>query len=54
MSGSVTALEHVLILTDGVEAVTNVVAGAGIRQLFFLDPNGVRLEINVKPVAAAG
>jgi catechol 2,3-dioxygenase-like lactoylglutathione lyase family enzyme len=31
----------------GVEAVRNTVPGAGLRQLFFEDPNGVRIEINV-------
>jgi catechol 2,3-dioxygenase-like lactoylglutathione lyase family enzyme len=32
----------------GVEAVRNHIPGAGLRQLFFDDPNGVRIEINVK------
>jgi catechol 2,3-dioxygenase-like lactoylglutathione lyase family enzyme len=31
----------------GVEAVENTVPGAGLRQLFLRDPNGVRVEINV-------
>jgi catechol 2,3-dioxygenase-like lactoylglutathione lyase family enzyme len=31
----------------GIEAVTNTVPGAGLRQLFFSDPNGVRIELNV-------
>jgi catechol 2,3-dioxygenase-like lactoylglutathione lyase family enzyme len=31
----------------GIEAVTNDVPGAGMRQLFFSDPNGVRIELNV-------
>ena len=31
----------------GVESVTNTVPGAGLRQLFLTDPNGVRVEINV-------
>lgn len=31
----------------GVAPVSNEIAGAGIHQLFFADPNGVRLEINV-------
>ena len=31
----------------GVEAVTNTVAGTGLRQLFLTDPNGVRVEVNV-------
>jgi catechol 2,3-dioxygenase-like lactoylglutathione lyase family enzyme len=31
----------------GVEAVPNAVPGAGLRQLFLSDPNGVRIEINV-------
>ncbi|MFL5830526.1 MAG: VOC family protein [Solirubrobacteraceae bacterium] len=32
----------------GVEAVRNHIPGVGLRQLFFDDPNGVRIEINVK------
>jgi catechol 2,3-dioxygenase-like lactoylglutathione lyase family enzyme len=36
-------LEHA-----GVEPVCNHIPGAGLRQLFFDDPNGVRIEINVK------
>jgi len=31
----------------GVAAVLNTVPGGGPRQLFFDDPNGVRIEINV-------
>ena len=31
----------------GVEAVRNAIPAAGLRQLFFADPNGVRIEINV-------
>jgi catechol 2,3-dioxygenase-like lactoylglutathione lyase family enzyme len=31
----------------GIEAVTNVVPAAGLRQLFFDDPNGVRIELNI-------
>jgi len=33
---------------SGVETVTNEVPGAGLRQLFFTDPNGVRIELNVR------
>jgi catechol 2,3-dioxygenase-like lactoylglutathione lyase family enzyme len=33
----------------GVEPVRNDVAGGGPRQLFFPDPDGVRVEINVRP-----
>jgi catechol 2,3-dioxygenase-like lactoylglutathione lyase family enzyme len=33
----------------GVEPKQNLVPGAGVRQLFFDDPNGVRIEINVMP-----
>ncbi len=33
----------------GVEAVTNDVPAAGIRQLFLDDPNGVRIELNLAP-----
>jgi catechol 2,3-dioxygenase-like lactoylglutathione lyase family enzyme len=32
----------------GVSAVRNMVPGAGLRQVFIDDPNGVRVEINVK------
>ena len=32
----------------GVEAVSNDVPAAGIRQLFIGDPNGVRIELNVR------
>lgn len=32
----------------GVEAVTNNVPAVGIRQLFLDDPNGVRIELNVR------
>ena len=32
----------------GVPAVSNDVPAAGIRQLFFDDPNGVRIELNVR------
>jgi catechol 2,3-dioxygenase-like lactoylglutathione lyase family enzyme len=31
-----------------VPAVANDVPAAGIRQLFFDDPNGVRIELNVR------
>jgi catechol 2,3-dioxygenase-like lactoylglutathione lyase family enzyme len=31
----------------GVDVTTNVVPGAGIRQLFFDDPNGARIELIV-------
>ena len=33
----------------GVEPKENRVPGAGVRQLFFDDPNGVKIEINVMP-----
>ena len=32
----------------GIEAAPNEVPGAGLRQLFLEDPNGVKIEINVK------
>ena len=32
----------------GVEAVSNDVPTAGIRQLFVEDPNGIRVELNVR------
>jgi catechol 2,3-dioxygenase-like lactoylglutathione lyase family enzyme len=31
----------------GVEVATNTVPGVGLRQLFFEDPNGLKIEINV-------
>jgi catechol 2,3-dioxygenase-like lactoylglutathione lyase family enzyme len=31
----------------GIEAHLNVVSGNGLRQLFVLDPNGVKIEINI-------
>jgi catechol 2,3-dioxygenase-like lactoylglutathione lyase family enzyme len=34
---------------SGVERVENTVPGAGIRQVFVEDPNGVTIEINVPP-----
>jgi catechol 2,3-dioxygenase-like lactoylglutathione lyase family enzyme len=33
----------------GVDAATNDVPAAGIRQLFLDDPNGVRIELNLAP-----
>jgi catechol 2,3-dioxygenase-like lactoylglutathione lyase family enzyme len=32
---------------EGVETTTNAVPGAGLRQLFLEDPNGLKIEINV-------
>ncbi|HVN60982.1 MAG TPA: VOC family protein [Gaiellaceae bacterium] len=32
----------------GVDPVTNDVPAAGLRQLFLTDPNGVRIELNVR------
>jgi catechol 2,3-dioxygenase-like lactoylglutathione lyase family enzyme len=32
---------------EGIEARTNAVPGAGLRQLFLEDPNGLKIEINV-------
>jgi catechol 2,3-dioxygenase-like lactoylglutathione lyase family enzyme len=32
----------------GIEAVTNSVPAAGLRQLFLSDPNAVRIELNVR------
>ena len=36
------------LTTKGVRSVRNRVPAAGLRQLFFEDPNGVRVEINVR------
>lgn len=33
---------------EGIDAVANDVPTAGLRQLFFTDPNGVRIELNVR------
>jgi catechol 2,3-dioxygenase-like lactoylglutathione lyase family enzyme len=32
---------------DGIAAIANVVPDAAMRQLFFSDPGGVRIEVNV-------
>jgi hypothetical protein len=32
----------------GIESAANEVPAAGLRQLFIQDPNGVKVEINVK------
>jgi catechol 2,3-dioxygenase-like lactoylglutathione lyase family enzyme len=34
---------------EGIEAVPNTLPGVGLRQLFFEDPNGLKIEINVMP-----
>jgi catechol 2,3-dioxygenase-like lactoylglutathione lyase family enzyme len=34
---------------NGVETKSNTVPGIGMRQLFFSDPNGIKIEINVMP-----
>jgi catechol 2,3-dioxygenase-like lactoylglutathione lyase family enzyme len=34
--------------SNGVPAILNVVPGGGLHQVFFDDPNGVRIEINVR------
>jgi catechol 2,3-dioxygenase-like lactoylglutathione lyase family enzyme len=34
---------------EGVEAHVNTLPGTGLRQLFFEDPNGLMVEINVMP-----
>jgi catechol 2,3-dioxygenase-like lactoylglutathione lyase family enzyme len=51
---SATGLEEVSarLAAAGIEPVANEIPAAGIRQLFFEDPNGVRLELNVQHVAA--
>jgi catechol 2,3-dioxygenase-like lactoylglutathione lyase family enzyme len=38
----------------GIKAHLNVVPGNGLRQLFVLDPNGVKIEINVPAEASRG
>jgi catechol 2,3-dioxygenase-like lactoylglutathione lyase family enzyme len=35
------------LLSAGITAAENVVPGVGLRQLFLLDPNGVKIEINI-------
>jgi catechol 2,3-dioxygenase-like lactoylglutathione lyase family enzyme len=39
---------------DGVKAVRNSVPEAGLRQLFFDGPDGVRIEVNVFEQAGEG
>jgi catechol 2,3-dioxygenase-like lactoylglutathione lyase family enzyme len=34
----------------GVEPAENEIPAVGLRQLFFEDPNGVKIEINVMPL----
>jgi catechol 2,3-dioxygenase-like lactoylglutathione lyase family enzyme len=34
---------------NGIEPRHNTVPGVGMRQLFFEDPNGVKIEVNVMP-----
>jgi len=55
-----TAIDHVAFAAEGyeelarrleaagVECVTNEVPGAGMRQVFLSDPNGTRIELNVR------
>jgi catechol 2,3-dioxygenase-like lactoylglutathione lyase family enzyme len=38
----------------GIVAAENLVPGSGLRQLFVLDPNGVKIELNIAAVAARG
>jgi hypothetical protein len=49
MSPSPPRYEEIAARLDaaGVEAVTNDVPDAAMRQLFLSDPNGVRIELNV-------
>jgi catechol 2,3-dioxygenase-like lactoylglutathione lyase family enzyme len=61
LPGGTGALDHLAFSGDdhdeavarlersGVEAKRNTVPGIGMRQLFFEDPNGVKIEINVMP-----
>ncbi len=37
---------------NGVRAIQNVVPGGELRQLFFQDPDGVRIEINIRQIQA--
>jgi catechol 2,3-dioxygenase-like lactoylglutathione lyase family enzyme len=39
---------------SGIQARRNTIPGAGIRQLFVQDPNGVKIEINVMPAEGSG
>jgi len=48
---------HARLERAGVAAVRNTVPAAGLRQLFFTAPEGVRIEVNVverAPAATAG
>jgi len=42
------------LAAHGVVPAENHVPGVGLRQLFFTDPNGVKIEINCAPPAADG
>lgn len=33
----------------GVQPFSNVVLDNGLRQLFFIDPNGIKIEVNFRP-----
>jgi len=59
LSATQSPIDHVAFAADsyeqlatrihaaGIAAVANSVPAAGLRQLFFDDPNGVRIELNV-------
>jgi catechol 2,3-dioxygenase-like lactoylglutathione lyase family enzyme len=59
LSAKASPVDHVAFETDGydrvlerlqaagVEVTTNAVPGSGVRQLFFDDPNGARIELVV-------
>jgi len=38
----------------GIVAAENLVPGSGLRQLFVLDPNGIKIELNVAAAPARG
>ena len=44
--------DHEAIVTRldalGIDTISNEVPAAGLRQVFLLDPNGVRIELNVR------
>lgn len=42
------------LMAHGIEASENLVSGVGLRQLFLLDPNGVKIEINIAAEATGG
>ena len=45
---------HQRLTSAGIEPICRQIAGGGPRQLFFFDPDGLRVEINVREQRADG